>query len=206
MPETLAYAAPLPWYRRRRWLYAVTLLIVIAGYTLALPHYRTLHQHQVRRTEIRKQFTTEVAAARQALDGSQLETAALALVHAQFPLRTEQGLFWQSEVDRREQELKPLRAKLLILAAKARAEVERREAEEKVSLQKEIEEQRRQGIQMSRCYFFRGDTISALHVRASEQLLAHNDKSALAICDQIIVLEPEHEFDDTFWANARQKP
>jgi hypothetical protein len=205
MHEALTYAAPLPWYRRRRWLYAVTLLILIAGYTVALPQYCILHQHQARRTEIRKQFTTQVAAARQALDGDQLETAALALLHAQFPLRTEQDLFWQSEVDRREQELKPLRAKLLILSAKARAESERREAAEKVRLQKEIEEERRQGIFMSRCYFLRGDTIAALHVRAGEQLHAHNTKSALAICDQIVVLEPDHEFDDNFWANARVK-
>jgi len=85
MPETLAYAAPLPWYRRRRWLYFLTLLILVVGYVLAVPQYRIWHQHQIRRTEIRKQFTIEVAAARQALDNGQLETAALAILHARFP-------------------------------------------------------------------------------------------------------------------------
>jgi multidrug resistance efflux pump len=203
MPEALTYAAPPPWYRRRHWLCFVMLLILIVGYTLALPQYRALHRHQVRRSEIRKQFTTEVTAARQALDGGQLETAALALLHAQFPIRTEQGLFWESELDRCEQAMKPLRARLLVLSAKVRAKSELREAEEKVSLKKKNEEERRQGIHMIRCYFPRVGVVAALHVRAGEQLQAHNMMSALAICDQIVVLEPDHVFDDNFWGNAR---
>jgi hypothetical protein len=56
---------------------------------------------------------------------------------------------------------------------------------------------------MIRCYFPRVGVVAALHVRAGEQLQAHNMMSALAICDQIVVLEPDHVFDDNFWGNAR---
>ncbi|MDB5322548.1 MAG: hypothetical protein JWN40_4179 [Phycisphaerales bacterium] len=205
MSETLGYAEPLPWYRRRRSLSLVTLPILLLGYSLAFPHFRTVHQHQVRRREIRQQFQSEVTAARQALEGDQLKTAALALLHAQFSLRTEQGLFWRSDVERCEQEIKPLRARLLRLAAKARVEAQRWATEEKVKLEAEIEEERRQGIHMTRCYFPRVGTVAALQVRAGVQLQAHNMTSALAICDQIVVLEPDHDFDDEFWANARVK-
>jgi hypothetical protein len=213
MPEMLGYAAPLPWYRRRRWLNFLTLLILVAGYTLALTHYRTLHQHQVRRTEIRKQFTTEVAAARLALDGGQLQPAADAILVAQFSVRAEQDLFWRSEVDRCEHELKPLRARLHLLSEQANAEAERRAVEARLKREKELEEERSRGEIIIRCYFnfdrerINRDSISAaLHLRAADQLKKHNNRAALGICQQIIDLEPEHEFDDAFWVNARLKP
>jgi hypothetical protein len=208
MAQALCYAASVPWYRKRRWLPLLTLPILIVGYTLALPQFRTLRQHRIRRTEIRQQFKIELDNARRALDEAQLDSAAIALLNAEFPVRTEQQLFWPSEVESCKKQLKPLRAHLRELSLIAEAQAERREAEAQARLKQEMEEEARQGTIVRRCIFTcsRYGTIETLSVCAAQQLRKGNNKTALPICIQLVQLEPDHEFTDQFWANALPKP
>jgi hypothetical protein len=206
MAQALSYAATVPWYRKRRWLPLLTLPILILSYALALPQFHTLRQHQIRRTEIRQQFKTQLENARQALDEAQLDSAAVALLNAEFPVRTEQQLFWSSEVETCRKQLKPPRARLLELLAIARAEEEQRKPETEARLEKERKEQERQGIYVTRCSFPRDQLMIQLTSGAAQQLRTGNNKNALAICAQLVILDPDHEFTDQFWANALPKP
>lgn len=212
MPESLPYAAPMPWYRRRRWLSLLTLLLLLVGYLLALPQYRVLRQHQMRRTAIRQQFRAEITAARKALDAGELDSAAMSLLNAEFPMRTEQELFLQSEADRCKEEVKLLRTRLLLLSARINAQVERERTEANEKLAKQIEEEKRRGMIVLRCLpmevgqKYRKETLAALNTFTIACLQKHDYPRALQACRQVVDLEPDHTFDDAFWANAGPKP
>jgi hypothetical protein len=213
MAQALSYAASVPWYRKRRWLPLLTLPILILGYTLALPQFRTLRQHQIRRTEIRQQFKTELDNARQALDGAQLDAAAIALLNAEFPIRTEQQLFWSSEVERCKKQVEPLRARLFQVSLIARAQADKQRAEELARRNQELEDEARQGIISHKNFKrydtmakFRDESIRALNVRAIELLRKGNNLAAFGTCFQIVSLDPSHVFDDQFWTSALPKP
>jgi hypothetical protein len=52
---------------------------------------------------------------------------------------------------------------------------------------------------------FVAKTVDALMPRAAALLKNGDNKRALAVCEQIIVLDPGRQFDASFWASAQAK-
>jgi hypothetical protein len=112
-------------------------------------------------------------------------------------------------VDRYKAELKPLRARLLLLSAKIDAEDERRNAIASEKLATQVEEEERRGVYVCRlgirrsAAVYRKNTLAALNTLAITYLKNHNYPGAVQVCRQIVDLEPDHIFDNAFWANAQ---
>ena len=195
MPEALDYAPPRKSYARYA-LFILTAATLCTSYALAIPRLKIYRQHQIRRHEIRDHFEAQLDRAHGALNQRDVDTAALALLHAEFQVRTERHLFSRSQMANFDRELEGIRVPFRV-AAMRQLEEWQREAEIR---EKRIREE---GLRV--CYSSDADrfkTLDALTRRAAEALKGGNNKCALAICEQIVALAPRRQFDSAFWANT----
>jgi hypothetical protein len=211
MTEPLGYAPPVPPYRRVGFVALVTIPVLIASYVLAVPKFRTFRDHQARRADVRRQFATEIAAARKEIEANNLDAAAAALFNAEFPTRIERHLFTRSTLAAFDRVLAGVRPRIDQAIAKRRADQEILARQAQAQREREEEEERRSGTVVIRCYAGGNlenklRTIAALHDRAAVALRAGNNQQAFGICQQIVVLDPGHKFDAEFWKNVQPRP
>lgn len=204
MAQALTYAQPPRSYRRWFWSALVIAAVLGVSYWLAVPRYRTFRAHQIRRGEIRQQFTTQLQIARQSLDSGQVEDAAVALLRGEFPVRIEANLFRGGEIADFYRQISAVRNRVERDGTKLQ---EALNAAQRARRAREDEEDRKRGVHDEIDHVIidtadRERTLDALSNRAAEALRAGNSKAALGICEQILTVDPMHQFGDSFWTNA----